>query len=164
MLRVAFALALSLFLLPIGAMNGPAKAGEYDGYGDGYYPRHHHRNVWYSSSCCYRKVVRHSAHYERIYGDGYYRHRSDYSDPYYRSSYYDRPYRSSYYSDSYYSRPYRSYYSDSYYGRPRYSSYCYRDYGYNGYASYADNCHSYPRKIRIDDDRGGWVWGKRRCY
>ena len=121
--------------------------------------------------------MRHSAHYERTYGDDYYYgRRSYYSEPSYRSSYYDRPYRSSYYSSTYYDRPYRSYsngyygngYSSSYYGRPYsgYSSYRYRDYdnGYGSYASYADSCYSYPRKIRVDDDRGGWVWGKRRCY
>ena len=176
MVRIAFALALSIFLLPLGAMNTPAKAGDYYGNGDGYY-RRHSGDVWYSSNCCYRKVVRHSAHYERTYGDDYYGRRSYYSEPSYRSTYYDRPYRSSY-SDSYYSRPYRSsYYSDgyrssyygngyrsSYYGRPYYSSSRYSDSGYDSYASYAGSCYSYPRKIRVDDDRGGWVWGKRRCY
>src|SRR5579872_3081155 len=142
MLRIAFALVLSIFLLPLGVMNTPAKAGDYYGYGDGYY-RRHSGDVWYSSNCCYRRVVRHSAHYERIYGNDYYG-RSSYYEPPYRSSYYDRPYHSSYYG-----RPY--------YG---YSSYRYRSYGYGDYASYADSCYSYPRRIRVDDDRGGWVWGK----
>lgn len=177
MVRIAFALALSIFLLPLGVMNTPAKAGDYYGNGDGYYHRHS-GDVWYSSNCCYRKVVRHAAHYERTYNDDYsYGRRSYYSEPSYRSSYYDRPYRSSY-SDSYYSRPYRSsYYGDgyrssyygngyrsSYYGRPYYSSSRYSDSGYGSYASYADSCYSYPRRARVDDDRGGWVWGKRRCY
>ena len=72
-------------------------------YSGGYY--HRNRHVWYTSHCCYRKVVRHSrsVHYEPVYrGYSYYRR------PYYRSYYYGRPYsyRYGYYGRSYY-RHYR---------------------------------------------------------
>src|ERR1051325_3160853 len=39
-------------------------------YDDGYsYRPRHHGHSWYSSSCCYRRVVRHTAWYERTYRD-----------------------------------------------------------------------------------------------
>ena len=109
-----------------------------DDYDDGYH-RHRSNNVWYSSDCCYKKVVRHerSVHYRRIDNDGYYD----------RPSYYDQPYRRSYTN---YDTP-RRYDTDRYYSG--YSN-------YSSYSSYADSC--YLRSVRIDDNRGGWVWGTRR--
>jgi hypothetical protein len=155
MRRIAFAFLCSCLLIPLGLVATPARAGDYYSgggyYGDGYYrtrhyddyyrPRRHYGGTWYTSKCCYRRVVRHSAYYERTYrssyyDDGYYR-RS------YRSGYYERPYyRHRYYSD-YYERPYRSY--------------RYYDTGYSTY----DNC--YGGRVRVADGRGGWVWGRRVC-
>lgn len=158
-MRFAFAVLCSCVLV---ALSVPATAGDY--YGNGY--RHRHGgSVWYSSSCCYKKIVRHerSVRYVRV----------DEGRPYYRNGYHDRPYRNGYYHD----RPYRSSY---YYGSPRrYVSDGYYDNGnggyYNGngryyssgydagYDSYAQSCTW--RKARIADGRGGWVWGgKRVCY
>jgi hypothetical protein len=164
--RFAFALLWSCVLVACGIVSVPAKAGDY--YDGGY---HHHRyssNVWYSSNCCYKKIVRHERSVRYVpterpyYRDGYYER------PRYRGSYYDRPYRSSYYSD-------RHYYRSGYYERPAYrSSYYYntpRRYvsdsyavryageGYYGYAGYRDGC----TRVRVLDGRGGWVWGS-RCY
>ncbi|HET7598236.1 MAG TPA: hypothetical protein VFK15_14990 [Burkholderiales bacterium] len=70
--------------------------------------------VWYSSSCCYRKIVRHerSVRYERVHAGGAYYGGAGYYDPppyYAPSRYYDRPYRYGYYVD----------YGRSYYGSPR---------------------------------------------
>jgi hypothetical protein len=187
MRRIAFAL-LSVFLLAsFGFPISPAKAGDYDYsgdgysgggyyghrysdvgyrhryYDDGYYRRH--RSVWYTSSCCYRKVVRHtrSVRYERLYDDHSY-----YRRPYYRSYYYGRPYR---YDSGYYHRPYYHRYDSGYYGysgrpyyRASYSDYVYRPYrhynlGYD-YARY-DRCGRIP----LADGRGGWVWSRRAgCF
>jgi len=139
MRQFAFAVLCSCLLLSLGLFSAPAQAGDY--YGGGYYG--HRGNVWYSSSCCYRKVVRHerSVRYVRTYDEG----------SYYRSGY-DRPYR-----HGYYDRPYRSRY---YYGESR------RYYGggyYTGDAGYGDGC--YRRSVRVADGRGGWVWGTRSsCY
>ena len=41
-----------------------------------------------------------------------------------------------------------------YYGGPRY----YSGY-YNGYANVAGDC--YYRQVRVDDEKGGWVWGRK---
>jgi hypothetical protein len=175
--RIVFAFLCSGVLACLALIATPASAGDYyggggyygdsyRGYGDGYYRsrysgngyyrsrysddgyyRPRHRNVWYSSNCCYRKLVRHERSvryvredygYRSSYYDGGYSRRS------YRSGYYERPsYRQRYYSD-YYQRPYRSY---------RYSN--------AGYLSY-DNC--YGGRVRVADGRGGWVWGRRVCY
>jgi hypothetical protein len=173
MRRTVFAYLCSCVLVSLALLAIPAtqaKAGDYyyggsgyygDGYyrgssyDDGYYRRRHyddgyyrprHRSVWYSSNCCYRKVVRHERSVRYVPTDYGYRS-SDYNDGYYRrsyrSGYYERPYyRHRYYSD-YYERPYRSY---------RY---------YNaGYSSY-DSC--YGGRVRVADGRGGWVWGRRVC-
>jgi hypothetical protein len=44
-------------LVSLGVLASPAKAGDY--YEDDYYRHHHADSAWYSSDCCYRKVVRH---------------------------------------------------------------------------------------------------------
>lgn len=180
-MRTAFAVLSSCVLLALATLSAPAQAGDY--YGDGYYrggyyrtgggyydgghrgyyaPRYSGRSVWYTSNCCYRKVVRHSAHYERIYREGYYDrpYRSGYYDRPYRDGYYGRPYRSSYYEQpyrqTYYDRPYRP----AYYDTPRYY-----EGGYDSYnsASYTDSC--YRKRVPLADGRGGWVWGaKIACY
>jgi hypothetical protein len=151
-------------ILSLAAL-APAQAGDYygDGYyrsgyhGGGYYGPRYRSNVWYSSSCCYKKVVRHvrQVHYHRIYREGYYDrpYRYGYYDPPYRYRYgtYDRPYR-----HGYYERPYRP----AYYDGPRYY-----DNGYDAYnsASYTDSC--YRKRVPLGDGRGGWVWGlKTTCY
>lgn len=161
-MRTAFAILCSCVLLALGVFVSPARAGGgydsyYDGPRDGYYPRRHQGRVWYSSDCCYKKIVRHerSARYVRI-------------EPYRRHSYYEPPYR-----------PYRPYrpYSEGYapppprYGEyyvvppqpgvplppPRYEG------GYGSYNSayssynYAPEC--YRRRVPVLDGRGGWVWG-----
>jgi hypothetical protein len=173
MRRIAFAFLTAFVLTSLGLLTSPATAGDYyygDGYDNGYYSdvgyyghrynddgyyRHrysddgyyyHHRhygNTWYTSNCCYRRVVRHTAWYEPTYryGDydnGYYHHR------YYGDGYYRHPYYRNYYS-GYYERPYRYY-----------------DLGYNsvGYASY-NGCERIP----LADGRGGWVWSRRAgCF
>src|SRR5579885_2652653 len=189
MRRILFALLCACAFLSPALVTGPAQAGywyrgdDYYGggyyhssyYGDGYYRRHysyddgdyyrprHYAGTWYTSSCCYRRVVRHTAWYERTYrsayyGDGYYYHRPYYRYGYdgyyrpYRYGYYDRPYYRDY---SYYHRPYRySYYDDrpSYYGG-------YYAAGYYGWRGAYAGCG----RIRIPDGRGGWVWGYSAC-
>lgn len=137
MRRIVFAVLSACVLVSLGVLASPAKAGDYDE--DGYRRHRHSSNVSYSSSCCYRKVVRHerSVRYVRV----------DEERSYERHGYYDRPYRSSYYDTP------RRYADDSYTPR-RY---------YAGYASYADSCDR--RKVRVADGRGGWVWGVRAdCY
>lgn len=134
-------------------VQGTASAGEYyrgyAGYSGG--------NVWYSSSCCYRKVVKHvrKVRYVRVddgYRDGYYapRHRSSYyDDGSYRSAVYSEPYRRPY--D--YGRPYRYYGGTNGY-RVSYGGY---------YGGYADRCT--VRRVRVSDGYGGWVWARSRvCY
>jgi len=199
MRRIAFALLTAFVFVSFGFVTSPARAGDYGYYGDGYsgdayytgyrhhrtydhyysrrysddgyYRRHRHRSVWYTSSCCYRKVVRHtrSVRYVRTYDDyGYYRR--PYRHVYY-SDYYTRPYRyysyrrpyyhhtySGYYGWRHHYRPYRHYYTSAYLYRP------YRHYyaGYNtvGYLGYGE-C----RRIPLADGRGGWVWSRRAgCF
>lgn len=137
MRTLAFAV-LSVCVLLFSA-SGPAHAGGYGYggyggyYGGGYY-RHH--RVWYSTDCCFKKIVRHerSSRLVRIdegigYGD-YYGHRY--------SRYYDVP-RYSY-----------SHYYD--YPRRHYSDY--------GYASYSRAC--YRTRTRVRDGWGGWIWASER--
>ena len=206
MRRIAPALLTAFLLAAFSLLTSPAKAGDYEhydgggyysdgSYGDSYYSdvgyyghrfnddgysyRHrHYGNTWTTSSCCYRKVVRHTAWYERTYrqayydGDGYYRHRhyGDYDRPYYHRHYgdYYRPYYHRYYGDyyrRYYHRNYRSYYRPyyhHYYGDYVYRPYRYYDLGYAS-ASYAgyDGCGRIP----LADGRGGWVWSRRAgCF
>jgi len=104
---LAVAFTLACMLIPFGITARPANAGEY--FDDGYYRHHETGNVWYTSHCCYRKIVHHvrSVHYTRIEDEV----------PYYRRGYYERPYYDRSYSErSYYERPHRSSY---YYERPR---------------------------------------------
>lgn len=153
MRRFVLAFVFACVLASLGFLAAPAKAGEY--YGNGYYG--HRSNVHYTSSCCYRKVVRHvtTTRYVRV-------------DPGYRTGYYDRPYR----DGSYYDRPYRSGYYDRPY-RPAYVDAVQYDDGYGyglgvrrnygGAYAHAEDCTR--RRVRIPDGRGGWVWGvKRVCY
>lgn len=152
MRRLAFTFLCSCVLVSLGFLAAPAQAGDY--YGNGYYSGGYRSNVYYSSSCCYKKVVRHvtSTRYVRV----------DEGRPYYRSSYYDRPYRyGSYERPRYYDRPYRpARYVDS----VNYDDYTYspRPFYDGAYAS-AEDCSR--RRIRVRDGYGGWVWGvKRNCY
>ena len=143
MRRVSSA-ALSFCAVVFSALlAGPSYAGDYYRYDDGYSYRTHHHNagVWYSSSCCYRRVVRHEAtvRYVPIERYGYY------DDPYRRSSYHQQ------YRYGYYARPYR------------YSSYpTYRSETVSGWrdASYGQGC--YWRRVRVDDGGGDWGWVSRR--
>jgi hypothetical protein len=158
MRRIVFAVLSACVLVALAVLASPAKAG--DDYEDGYHRHRHSGNVSYSSSCCYRKVVRHERSVRYV--------REDIEDrPYHRNGYYDR----SSYRSSYYERPsYRSSYSDRPYYRSRYyddrsryadDGYVSRRYvsDYSGDSSYADNC--YRRRVRVEDGRGGWVWGVR---
>lgn len=145
MRRVMSAILSACVLVILALPTSPAKAGDY--YDDGYYRPRHSSSTWYSSDCCYKKIVRHerSVHYRRLHDEGYYD----------RNGYYDRPYRHGYSYD----RP-RRYGYDSYVPRRYVTDGYYRN---GGYASYADSC--YRRKVPIADDRGGWVWGtKSNCY
>lgn len=184
-MRTAFAAFCSCVLLSLAAVFAPAQAGDYydngyyrDGYQrhhDGYYRHRHHRygyrrsyerygydrprarSVWYTSSCCYRRVVKHTAYYERKYRP----HHAGYYGRPNRYGYYDRPY----YRDRYYGGTYRyGAYRPAYYDSGRYYS-GYRENGYDAYntVSYGDTCAS--RRVPLADGRGGWVWGlKTNCY
>jgi hypothetical protein len=138
MRRIALVLSWCV-IASVVMLAGPSYAGGYYRYDDGYSYRPHHRNVrvWYSSSCCYRRVVRHETSVRYV--------------PVERYGYYDHPRRYGYYE-----RPYRYRYSDYPYYRS-YSASNWRDVGYT------ESC--YLRRTRILDGRGGWVWGVRRvCY
>jgi len=160
MRRIALAvLGFCVLVLASPLTSNPAAAGEYyrghAGYGGG--------DVRYSSSCCYRKVVKYvrKVSYVRV-DDG---NRDGYYAPRYRSSYYyGSPYRTAVYAE-----PYRS---PAYDARP----YRYDGGGYEGGASgdrvgygvsygdrYAGSCT--VRRIRVADGYGGWVWARSRiCY
>jgi hypothetical protein len=92
MRKVTLALSWIFFVLAFVALLGTAaKAGDYYGgyyadgcygrglfsgcYGRSYYAPRRYGQVWYSSSCCYRRVERHerSVYYVPAYGGGYYR-------------------------------------------------------------------------------------------
>ena len=141
-MRIAILCLSVLVLLGVAA---PAKAGDYYGYRNGGYG-----NVHYSSSCCYKKVVRHATTTRYV--------RVDEDRSYYRGSgYYDQSYRSS----SYYDRP-RQYVDDNSYAPRRYVGYDNGGYSsdYSGYSAYGQSC--YDRRVRVDDWRGGWVWSTTR--
>lgn len=158
-MRTALAVLCTCVLFALGAFAGPAQAGGYRYYDDGYYPRRHHGDVWYSSKCCYKKIIRHvrSVRYVRI-------------DPYRRHGHYGpyRPWREGYYGQpsGYYGRPasYTEVYVDGpprrYVGGPMYDAYD----AYNAAGvDVAPSC--YRRRAPIPDGRGGWVWGfKQVCY
>lgn len=160
-MRFALAVLCTCVLVALGAFVVPAQAGGYRYYDNGYYPRYG-GNVWYSSSCCYEKIVRHEVRYVRIdpYGGyGYYDpyRRYGYYGPYGREGYYG-PYRDdgyglpvSYYTDAYVGPPRRYYGYRAVYG-PRYQGY------YNGYDAYnsADVACVQRRAQALD--------GKRVCY
>lgn len=116
MRRVAFAVLCSFLFASVVIFASPATAGGYYGggyYGDGYYGGGyygggyhgggyygHYPHVWYSSRCCYRKIIRHEriVHFERLY----------------------RPYYHGYYGE-----PHVGYYAPH-----RYVDYGYGPYGY----------------------------------
>ena len=177
-MRNAFAVLCSCVLLVFCFAVSPASAGEYY---NGYYPRYR-GNVWYSSDCCYKKIVRHvrEVRYVRTwpvrrygccgpdygprYGYGPYRpYREGYYAPYrpYREGYYGRP--ASY--TEVYVGPARRFegYPPGYPG-PRYYNGRYGN-GYDAYNSAdipAVSCHW--RRTPVLDGKGGWVWGfKRAC-
>jgi hypothetical protein len=164
---LAVAFIFACVLIPFGLAAGPANAGEY--YDDGYYRHSYADNVWYSSHCCYRKIVRHeqSVRYVRVENEAPYYQHGYYERPYYERSYsdrsyYERPYRSSYY----YERPYRW----GHYVRPwHYVDYSYTPSDYTGYrywdtsvySRHAENCGRIP----LRDGTGGWVWSRRAgCF
>jgi hypothetical protein len=115
---------------------GVAHAGDYYREDDGYvYRTSRHVGVWYTSSCCYRRIVRHETSVRYV--------------PVERYGLYGRPYRYGYFKR-------RHRYVDYPYYRS-YTAAAWRDVGY------PEIC--YRRRTRILDGRGGWVWGVRRvCY
>jgi hypothetical protein len=214
-MRTTFAVLFSCLLLSVGIVVGPATAGEYNGgYGGGYNGRYnggydggdnggyngrYYRgynggyngysrgvaNVWYSSQCCYRKLVRHVrevrfvrtepyrryGYYDRPYrygynGGGYVNGNGYYGRGYGNGNgYYGRSYRSGYYGQSnrgYYGRPYH--YGGGYYEGPRGGGYVSAapryDEGYDAYNSVsrarAQSCDK--RRTRVPDGHNGWVW------
>jgi hypothetical protein len=142
MRRVVSAMLSACVLVSLSILTGPVKAGDY--YDDGSYRQRNSNNTWYSSDCCYQKIVRHerSVHYQRL----------DDERSYDRQSYYDRPYSRSYTYD----KPRQ--YEDYSYAPRRHVSYNYSGYSsYAGYSSYDDIC----RRHRLADGLGGWVWAVR---
>jgi hypothetical protein len=178
MRRLASAFLSACLLLGLAVFARPAQAGDYyygDGYSHhyyhpyydgGYYHPRRHARVWYTSSCCYRKVVRHvrTVHYERVdEGYPYYRH-DDYRYGYYghpyHHAYYEHPYRHVYYGHPYYRHRYYDYrrYDNDYRYRP-YRSY-YDAYDSAGYSRYAE-CRLKP----LPDGHGGFLPSRKAgCY
>jgi len=169
-MRRALVVFCTCVLFALGLFLAPAEAGGYRD-GGGYGPRHrphHARNAWYSSDCCYRRIVRHltEVRYVRIAPPHRHVHRPHY-----------RPWREVYYAPprpprEVYSRPRPASYVDVYVGPPR------RFEGYppgyfnrydDGYDAY--NAVDVPvkrvcvqRRTPVIDGKGGWVWGfKRVC-
>jgi len=80
---------LCLCLSSLGLAGGPARAGGYGG-----------SSVWYSSSCCYRKIVRHQRDVFYLPAGAY-----GYDDAYRRAYAYAAPYRRVRFTEfDYYSR------------------------------------------------------------
>ena len=135
MRRVVSCVLSFCVLASLAFLGGPANAG--DDYA--YRPQRQTR-VWYTSDCCYRKIVRDvtTVRYVRVKRI----HRR------YRTAYH-RPYR--------YRRPWH-------YHQPHYGS----AYGaWNGprwrYANYLPppDC----RLVRLTDGAGGWIWARRAgCF
>jgi hypothetical protein len=128
MRRVVFALFCFCVLAAFAIPSIPAQAGGYYSgggyYGSGYYGQPSYGDqVWYSSSCCYRKIVRHerSVRYEPVFGGN------------------------GYYGSGYYGRPYPYYAPRHYYGRPY--RYGYYDLGPRRYVNYGPGYYSGPRGI-----------------
>ncbi|MCK9914157.1 hypothetical protein MXD81_33890 [Microbacteriaceae bacterium K1510] len=158
-MRAALAILCTCVVFVLGAFVAPAEAGGYRDYGDGYYPRYggyyprYGGNVWYSSKCCYKKIIRHDARFVRI-------------EPWRHYGYYGRPWREGYYGGGYrggyYGRPVG--YTDVYVGPAhRYNGYPpgYYNGGYNGYDGYDayNSAACIQRRVPVLDGRGGWVWG-----
>jgi hypothetical protein len=136
MRRVAFAVFATCVLAVAASLAGAAHAGDYYRYDDDGYrvrPSYRSASVWYSSSCCYRKIVRHERTVRYVPIE---RHR--YVDRAYRYGSYDQPRHYRHYAPAYRtSRWIESVYSDN----------------------AVDVC--YPRRVRVLDGRGGWIWGVR---
>jgi hypothetical protein len=173
-MRTIFAILCTGVLLVFGLSMTPAAAGGYYSngyYGDGYYGNGYYGNgyyggrssVWYSSNCCYRKIVRHVRTVNFVQTEPYRRY--GYYDGGYRYGYYGRPY-----GVGYYGRPYHSgYYGGGY----RYGGGYYVGRGYGGYsgARYDDGYDAYnaaysakkkhctTQRVRVPDGHGGRVWG-----
>ncbi len=174
MRRIALAvLGFCIMGFSVPLTSNTAAAGEYYRSYSGHsgHAGYSRGNVRYSSSCCYRKVVRIERKVNYVRVDTGRRH--GYYAPRYRSSnYYGSPYR-----PAVYSQPYRT---PVYYGRPdRYDGgeYAGRPSGYRvnysgnygggysgGYSGpYADRC--VVRRVRVSDGYGGWDWVRSRvCY
>jgi hypothetical protein len=151
MSRVLSAFVLSGLLALLAVITaGSARAGEY-GYYRGDYDGGYDGRSYTHSNCCYRRVVE----YDRVNSE-------DYDRPYYRNYGYGYRYGSRYGSRNGYR--YGSYYGTSrYYDRRPYYGYANTYYGYDYASSYADGC--YGQRVRMDDGRGGWVWGVPvNCY
>jgi ketosteroid isomerase-like protein len=101
-MRAAFAILCSCVLFALAAFVGSAQAGDYY---DGYSRPRSSANVWYSSDCCYKKVVRHVQQVRYVRSEPV-RHHGYYDAPRYRESYYAPP------RDHYYQQPAR--YTDVY--------------------------------------------------
>ena len=126
MRRIASAVLCSCVLVSFGSLASPAKAGGY--YGND--------QVWYSASCCYGKVVRHtrSVRYVPAGGYGYgYDYGYGYVEPHRVVRVFAPP-----------------------------SPLLY-DSAYIAYASYGQICAR--RRVTLDDGFGGWIWGvETTCY
>jgi hypothetical protein len=127
--------ALCSCLFALGMSAGPAQAGDY-GYGASGYGAYGPGQVWYSSSCCYRRVVRHQ-----------------------RDVFYQRA--GTYIPDAVlvYPRP-RVYAYMVPHRRVRFSEFDY----YSRYGDYG-RVGCYWKEVPVPDLRGGWVWGRKTtCY
>jgi hypothetical protein len=137
MRRVVLGVLCCCVLASLAIVGSSAKAG--DDRAD-----HPHKvRVWYTSSCCYRKVVRDVTivRYVRV-KPRYRRYRASYHRPYR----YDRPWRH-----------YRVRYSDGYRYWPRWRRAGVR------YANYVPppDC----RLVRVADLDGTWIWARRAgCF
>ncbi len=147
--RIAYVILCSCLLAFAGLFAGPANAGDYyGGYSrDSYARPYRAHGVRYSSSCCYRKIVRHVrvVRYVRVRPVRVHHYR-----PYRDEGYYERPR----YRVSYYDQP-RS--RVNYYDQPR----RYVDEG--AYVVRRDRCQRH--RVRVLSVDGGTVWAvKARCY
>ena len=146
MRRVLLGVLCCCVLASLAVLNSPAKAGDYYGYRSS-----RASGVWHTSSCCYRKIVRHATtvRYVRVRSYRYYH--GDYGRPY-RYGNYERPYR--------YYRPWRHYRTRYSYGDRTWPRRHDRGYRHANYVSPPD-C----RLVRIADIDGGWVWARRAgCF
>ena len=115
MTRIAYVILCSCLLVFAALSAGPANAGDgyyrngnygnygnygdvayRDGYNGGRYDRgrtyrSHPTRVWYSSNCCYRKIVRHVRAVRYVHVRPRHRYYGYYDRPHSRVSYYDVP-------------------------------------------------------------------------